>query len=244
MSSTATAAVQPDDGLTIPTPPPKLAALKAVVLALIDETGSMASIAAETVVGVNSFFGSLQSKLDPDEAYVGALLFDRYGTEPVTRTLFTSTNIGAWQPMTAEQYKPRGYTPLYDAIAVAIAQAEHMVNTCHRNDGEERRVILMIQTDGQENSSRETTRERIAASIAAKRAAGWEIIFLGADLPSTDSIGASIGTQSASTMDYDPRQSQNMFAATASNAADFVRGQRVNTSYSNEQRNQFGNKQK
>lgn len=232
------------DAYTIPPPPPATAALKAVVLALIDETGSMRRIAGETVDGVNAFFQALKNDMTEDEAYVGALLFDRYGTEPVTRTLFTSTNIGNWRPMTADQYKPRGYTPLYDAIAIAIAQAEHMVDTCLRADGHPRRVVVMVQTDGGENASRETTREAVAAQIAAKRADGWEIIFLGADLPETDNIGSSIGTQSASTMAYDARKSAAMYAATAINVSDFAKGARSNAGYTVSQRAEFEQKSK
>lgn len=235
------------DPLAIPTPPQPMASVKpkrAVVMALIDETGSMASIRTETIAGVNAFFRTLQETLAPDEAYVGALLFDKFVKQPVVRPLFTSCTIGAWQPMTEDQYNPRGYTPLYDAIAMAVAQAEHMVNTCKRDDGEDRRVVLVIQTDGAENSSTETTHAQVTKLLADKQALGWEVLFIGADLADTDKIGASIGTMSANTMAYDTKKSAPMFAASAANIASFTRGQSVGAAYSVGQRNEFEQKSK
>ena len=51
------------------------------------------------------------------------------------------------------------------------------------------RVIMVVVTDGQENASREFNRNRVTRLIEAKKALGWDFVFLSADLGAFDDAG-------------------------------------------------------
>lgn len=230
------------DPFTIPPPPAPaqvLAAKKAVVVLLLDETSSMMRIAKETVDSVNAFFATLLRENDPEAVQVGAWTFSEVAGEPSTRTLFSTRKLASWQRMTYEQYRPRGYTPLYDAIGLVITQADYILDGLKKLDQEDRRVVIVIQTDGEENRSKEISLVALKSMIADRQKRGWEFVFLGADLENTHEIGQRIGTQSANTMQYDTRMSASVAQATASNASDFIKGAKHDASYTVGQRQAF-----
>jgi hypothetical protein len=76
-------------------------------------------------------------------------------------------------PLTAETYTPGGNTALFDAIAQTVGRA----------DAEKRpdeRVLCLIITDGEENSSRETTLAQVRKIITEREARGdWTFAYLG-----------------------------------------------------------------
>jgi Mg-chelatase subunit ChlD len=80
-----------------------------------------------------------------------------------------------------EQYliEARGNTALNDAVAAGI------VVTAADPNGPSDHYILAIITDGMENASKDFPgvegREKIKAMLDEKRAAGWEILFIGAE---------------------------------------------------------------
>ena len=97
----------------------------------------------------------------------------------------------AWANVTSDEVSPRGMTPLFDAINRTITMAEA--------DNPEKAVIV-IMTDGHENSSREVTREGAKAALDRAEARGWEVVFLGAEFASfgdADAVGVSASKQMA-----------------------------------------------
>ena len=75
--------------------------------------------------------------------------------------------------MTSNSYKPGGGTALYDAIAEGVRIAD-------KDKSEEERVICVIMTDGEENSSRETTKEQVRNIISGYEAKGeWTFLYIG-----------------------------------------------------------------
>lgn len=93
----------------------------------------------------------------------------------------------------AGNYVPGGGTALLDAIGKVITDFEAAVPRLGAND----RVLLVAQTDGQENSSREYTREGIAKMIKDREDAGkWAAIFMGAG-PDTWQQAGSMGFSSS-----------------------------------------------
>jgi Mg-chelatase subunit ChlD len=63
--------------------------------------------------------------------------------------------------------KPRGGTPLFDAIGLAIHDLENVEESTDENK------VLVIVTDGFENASKEYTFENISSKIKEKEEAGW-----------------------------------------------------------------------
>ena len=110
------------------------------------------------------------------------------------------------EPLNQTTYMPRGGTPLYDAVGRSIAEVE-----AGNPDG---KVVFVIITDGEENSSREFDRDDVFNRIAAKRKAGWEFVFMGANVDAYAS-GAAMGIPVASSYQYaaDAASVKGAFAA-------------------------------
>jgi hypothetical protein len=166
---------------------------------LLDRTGSMAPIWAETLSSINSYVERLAAeKID---ATITLAMFDSNdGTQfDVIRRSVDVTN---WQTITDRDATPRGYTPLYDAIGRLMGLA----NT----DAADRASIIIV-TDGQENASREVTREGAKAMLDRVREKGWDVVFLGANFDAF-SQAASLGGTAAQTLNIAPGAMQAAMA--------------------------------
>jgi uncharacterized protein YegL len=140
---------------------------------LIDETGSMGGTEIAVVGGINEFIESLRA--DNADARVVATLsmFDLHGNDPVVRVKFKGIPIEDVTLLGPGDYAPRGATPLNDAVAKTIRKMSRAVK---KGD----RAMLVILTDGLENSSETSSRE-VRKLIHRKEKAGWEFIYLGAN---------------------------------------------------------------
>jgi hypothetical protein len=158
---------------------------------LLDRTGSMASIWAETLSSINAYVEKLAS--DKVDAKITLAMFDSHnGTQ--FDIIRRSTHVKDWPPVTERDALPRGYTPLYDAIGRLMGLAGA--------DAAETAGIIIV-TDGLENASREVTREGAKAMLDRARGKGWDIVFLGANF---DAFGqaASLGQAAAQTLNIAP----------------------------------------
>lgn len=137
--------------------------LKAKVL--LDRSGSMVTNWVETIGSINGYVEGL-NKSNTD-AEVSVVAFDT--TEPYV-VLREPQNALHWENMTPDIATPRGGTPLFDALGRMLGETT----------GD--KVVIVVVTDGQENSSKEFTGETIKRAIKAAEAKDWQIIFLSADL--------------------------------------------------------------
>jgi hypothetical protein len=135
----------------------------------------MGSIWTEALGSVNAYVEALTKPADgatPSETdKVTLAVFDHHQTLQFD-ILRRGVTAALWNKVTDAEASPRGMTPLFDAIARIVALAE--------GDAPERAVIV-IMTDGEENSSKEVTKDGAKAALDRARAKGWEVIFLGAD---------------------------------------------------------------
>lgn len=173
-------------------PQPKVKAVSSYIL--LDRTGSMSGIWDEALGSVNAYAEAV-GKVEEGEAddlktsvtlaafdYQGGFQFDvlRKGVTP-----------GDWTEVTNDEVSPRGMTPLFDAINRTITLAEA--------DNPEKAVIV-VMTDGKENSSKEVTKEGVKAAMERAEKRGWEVVFLGAefsDFGDADAVGISGSKQMA-----------------------------------------------
>ena len=77
--------------------------------------------------------------------------------------------------MTTNDYNPGAMTPLYDAVAKTIQHVESLAKAGDK-------VMVMIDTDGLENSSREYNQNQIKTMVSDKKEAGWEFLFMASGL--------------------------------------------------------------
>ena len=168
---------------------------KTELVFILDRSGSMGGLEMDTIGGFNSTLEA-QSKLE-GETRVSTILFDNQFEE-----LHDRINLSDIRPLTSEQYFVRGSTALYDAVAMGIRKitnAQMAVKTNARAD----KVIVVIITDGYENSSRETSAAMLKKMIEEKRAEGWEFIFMGANIDAALAAG-EIGISASNAANYVP----------------------------------------
>lgn len=135
---------------------------------LLDRSGSMQAIADDVVGGFDAFFA--EQRVQPGDATVTLVQFDDRDPHEVlvdSRPIDTVHSI-------AGRLRPRGTTPLYDAIGYLLDRAE-------RFGGNPADQLVVIYTDGLENASRKWTASRIFSRITRLQDAGWTFVFLGAN---------------------------------------------------------------
>ena len=96
---------------------------------------------------------------------------------------------------------PRNNTALLDAVGRAINDTGRRLAEMPEHQ-RPHKVIFMVITDGQENASREYTRERIKSMIQHQESKyGWTFVFLGANQNAFHE-GHAMGFQSGNTMNF------------------------------------------
>lgn len=185
---------------------------------ILDRSGSMGGLEKDTIGGFNSMLEK-QKKLDGD-CNVTTVLFDN-GYE----LLHDRIDIRAVSPITEKDYFVGGTTALLDAIGLTIGK----IGNAQKHTADEYRaekVLFVIITDGEENSSREYTAERVKAQIERqKEKYGWEFVFLGANIDAVATAGRfGIGADRA--VDYVPdgRGTALNFKVMSEVVADFREG--------------------
>lgn len=85
------------------------------------------------------------------------------------------------------------------------------------------KVLVVILTDGFENSSREATTATIEAAIDARKAKGWEFIYMGANQDAWATANAS-GMAASTSMNYasTPKGTKSAMRAASNLSAGFV----------------------
>jgi len=152
---------------------------------VLDETGSMGCVRDQTISGFNEYVQGLRN---------GGGKFSFTLTkfnEAKVEIVHHAVELKDVKNLTVETYVPANGTPLYDAIGRTIRSVE---GKCGKDA-----VIIAIMTDGQENASKEFTRDAIFKLIDEKQKAGWVFMFLGSDKDSYIG-GISLGISAKNTV--------------------------------------------
>lgn len=149
---------------------------------ILDKSGSMGGLEADTIGGYNAMLE--KQKVVEGECYITTVLFDNN-----YELLHDRIDIKAVNPITEKEYSVGGSTALLDAIGRTI----HKIGNAQRHTADDYRaekVMFVIITDGEENSSREYSAEKIKAQIERQKTRyGWEFIFLGANIDAVETAG-------------------------------------------------------
>lgn len=149
---------------------------------ILDKSGSMCGLETDTIGGYNAMLN--QQKELPGECRITTVLFN---TD--YRLLHDRVNIEAVRPITDHDYQVGGSTALLDAIGSTIHK---IVNAQKYTDDEYRaeKVMFVIITDGEENSSREYSLTTVKELIELQKDNhGWEFIFFGANIDAIETAG-------------------------------------------------------
>ena len=163
---------------------------------ILDKSGSMGGLEADTIGGYNSMLKKQQAI--EGECHITTVLFDNN-----YELLHDRIDIKAVSAMTEKEYQVGGTTALLDAIGVTI----HKIGNAQKHTADSYRaekVLFVIITDGEENSSREYTAEKVKMQIERqKEQYGWEFIFLGANIDAVQTAGR-FGIAADRAIDYVP----------------------------------------
>ena len=144
------------------------------VVFIIDESGSMSGLEADTIGGFNSTI-ERQREIE-GKCIVSTIFFNNK-----SRIIHDRADLETIKKMERGDYYPSGSTALIDAVADAIKH----IKTVHRYIREEdvpAKTLFIITTDGMENSSRKHTSRQLKEMIEERKKAGWEFIYLAANI--------------------------------------------------------------
>lgn len=152
------------------------------IVFILDRSGSMGGLESDTIGGYNALME--KQKKEEGEAIVSTVLFD-----DAAEVLYDRVKLADVPAMTDKEYYVRGCTALLDALGGAI----HHIGNVHKYAREEDRpekTLFIITTDGQENSSRRYTYEKVKKMVERqKEKYGWEFLFLGANIDAIAEAG-------------------------------------------------------
>lgn len=145
---------------------------------IMDASGSMSNARKETLNAINEQIENcriISREMEGQSIRISLSLFNSnvqkvYANQEPQKTYLLHVN----------DYRPDGYTALLDAVGMSIKDTEAIIKP-----GDD--VIMLILTDGQENSSQFFTFRQIAQEIERLKATEkWTFSFMGADIDAWD----------------------------------------------------------
>lgn len=193
--------------------PPRNPAIHSYIL--LDRTGSMEPIWSEALSSVNAYADGLATldggpRVDADITLAAFDANDGFQFD----VLRSGVDAERWRKVTNDEVSPRGMTPLYDAIGKIVTLAE--------KDGP-RKAVIVIMTDGEENSSEEMTKASAKAALDRVRKKGWEVVFLGTEF-SNFNDAEGVGQTSSRNMAVAKEQLNDSMRGLAQKSKDYATG--------------------
>lgn len=148
-------------------------------LLILDRSGSMSSCWDSTIRGLNEQLGTirhLEEKYPEQRYFVSLVVFD---TE--IDTIMENKPISEVKDFTGDEFPPRGGTALHDAIGVGISNLKTQLAKKDTNSSIST-ALVVVMTDGEENSSKEHNSESIKKVInELEKGGAWTFSYMGAN---------------------------------------------------------------
>lgn len=189
---------------------------KMIIALLLDESGSMAVNQEAALAGINEYIDTMKEdyKNNPElgDIYFSFVTFSSsYTGGDSVRFKYNLRHIKEVEKIPSKMYKPAGGTPLLQAIGRTMesldgveekneGETNPLVAFLDKKDIEEAKVIMVIQTDGEETEWNSAySKERITKMIKEREDKGnWTFVFLGAGIDAI-SEGMKMGLGAGST---------------------------------------------
>ncbi len=163
--------------------------LRTYVSFVLDKSGSMAVCKAQVLSGYAEYLMGLRGQPD--------VFFSLTTFNTACEAVHVVVPVAGVPDLTEATYVPEGGTALLDSVMETVRALEAALPTSGAY-----RVLVVIMTDGEENSSRTATKEEVAALVAAKEALGnWTFVYLGAGQDAW-AEAAMLGVAAGNTMAY------------------------------------------
>jgi Mg-chelatase subunit ChlD len=139
------------------------------IVVILDKSGSMSGLEKDVIGSFNSFIR--EQKKIKDQAYLTTVLFNTN-----YKVLHENMPIHRVAPISEKEYNTEGGTALLDAVGKAI-------QTTIDHSTPKDKVLFVINTDGEENSSKEYSNKDIKDLINHyEKWHDWKFIFIGANV--------------------------------------------------------------
>lgn len=163
---------------------------------VLDRSGSMSSIATDVIGGFNSFIE--EQKRQDGECRITMVQFDSHNPAEL---LYDAVEVAEVTPLTSNTFSPRGSTPLLDAEGSMINRARQRAAQRITEGLDAEAILFVTFTDGEENASREWTKEALTAAKSQAETDGWAFSYLGCGHDAY-AQASSIGTNMMSTRSF------------------------------------------
>lgn len=134
------------------------------IVCVMDRSSSMAGVINESVDALNNF-------IKQQAAIPGKVRLTIVDFADKAECVLDRLKLHKDPAFQIDDKSVSGMTALYDAIGQGINRVDSKDN-----------VIMLIQTDGGENSSKDFKSEEIKNLISDKQKKGWEFVFIGAGI--------------------------------------------------------------
>ncbi len=149
---------------------------KAFIAFVVDESGSMGAGREATVRGMNEQIQMIRNKFKDSKDVQPIVTVVKFNEH--TNPLFVNKPLDQLIEFTDDSYIPNGGTAMYDAIGFVLNQLESAPGI---ND-EDTSVLVVVVSDGEENSSKEHNSQSIANRVKTfNETKRWTFTYLGAN---------------------------------------------------------------
>lgn len=146
---------------------------------ILDMSGSMADLRADTVGGVNTVLRDQKDK--EGDVLVTTVVFNNF-----SKIVHDRLPLSEVPEMKLADYMPSGCTALIDALGTTIKHIAG-IHRYARPEDVPANTIFVITTDGLENASTEFSADEVRKMIEhEKEKYGWEFIFLAANIDAVE----------------------------------------------------------
>ena len=188
---------------------------------IIDKSGSMAGLEADTIGGFNAMIE--KQKEEDGKVYVSTVLFSN-----TSKVIHDRVDLAKVEPLNRRQYRVGGCTALLDAIGGAI----HHIGNVHkyaRPEDVPEKTIFLITTDGMENASQQYSSEKVKQMIRRQEERyGWEFVFVAANIDAVETA-ESIGIRRERAANYrqDAEGTEKLYCAMSEAVMSYRKGTKV-----------------
>jgi uncharacterized protein YegL len=185
------------------------------VICLIDKSGSMETLRQETIDGLNTFIEEQQH--DSSTCNFTLVQFNQQVSVSLLRQPMQSM-----RKLTLQDYKPWGYTALYDALGMTLNQSIKSLYMLPELE-KPSKVLVTIITDGLENASRTYTKRAIQKLIQTlTEVNGWEFQFFGANIDAfAEAENIGLKRDKAESWNFDKGGIEAMIKSMSQKSSDF-----------------------
>ena len=181
-------------------------------LIILDESGSMATIAKQAVSGLNETFQTIRNAQKEHREQQHFISFVTFNSARI-RNVMNRQKVDSDKKLKWTDYKPDDCTPLFDAMGRSLNELKHHVSV-------DDVVLVTIITDGYENASREYSGRDIKQLVAELKAKGWVFAYIGTN-QDVDAVADDMGIRSRMSYEYSDIGAECMFERERSSKREF-----------------------